>query len=908
MSKKKPKPPEFAKWFLKRLVRSDLREEVEGDLSERFENLVKKRSLFRAQLDYCYQVVNYIRPFALGRRSLVLDFGIQKSHLKIGWRNLFRHKWNSFINIGGLSVGMAICLVICQYVLFEWDYDRFHQDYQKIFRVLVHESRNGTDSGSGPYTTYKLGELAKETIPEIEEYIRFYPSEYGAVITNPVSEKRFNEEGRSMAFADSTFLKLFNYPLKSGEIESALSGIHNIVITEEMAKKYFGDENPMGKTLEIKGGSSYGICTVTGVLENLPTQNHLKFDFLRPIENLWKLGNGGSVSRYGGWSREWFGTYLKINASADLKLVQKKLDQLILENKGKWNLEENIVEQTRLQPLADIHLKSDAYTYPDYSSDRGNITDVQIFLIIAFFILFIGWVNYINLSTAQSMTRAKEVGIRKSIGAFKRQLIGQFITESVLVNLISGGLAIGMAFLLLPVLGKVIGKEVPFRLVTTAAFWGWFLVFTLGGAIISGLYPAFVLSSYKPISMLGGNRMVRAGSMKLRKGLIVVQFLISISLVAATYLVYQQVTFMKGKELGMNIEKIMVIKGPKVLVNGPKVTDGTDIKQIRAANAYSRSKFLAFQEEVANHRSIKSVTGSRLVPGQVQDMPSKYLGIWGDPQNEKHQFWMVNTGMHFVTTYGLELVAGGLFDTAMMDNTYVLLNEEAVKTFGFNSAQEAVQQKITFGQSPITVAGVVKNFNWQSLQSPYMPMILRFNGRASNFISFRLSMRELDDSINHIKQVYNTIYPENAFDYFFLNSDFNSQYQADVRFGKLFFAFSILAILLACIGLFALVSYSAVLRTKEIGIRKVHGASTAKITMLLSREYLYLLLIAIAVAIPIIGYWGTIWLENFAFRTQLGVGHFLIPFLVILGISMFTVGHKTLRAAQSNPVDAIRTT
>ncbi len=903
---KAPSPPKLATRLLRWFLRAELREEVEGDLGERFQEVANQKSSLRAKLDYWYQVLHYIRPFALGKFVLPLDLGMQRSHIKIGCRSLFRHKWNSLINIGGLSVGMGICLVICQYVLFELDYDRFHPDHDRIYRVIINETQEGAPFGSGPFATYKLGETAKEILPEVENYVRFYPSEYSAVITNPNTEKRFNEAGHSIAYSDRSLLQLFNFPLVRGDKGSALSGIHSIVISEKIAQKYFGNTDPMGKTLEVKGGSSYGTCTVTGVFRDLPRNSHLQFEFLRPIENLWEFGNGGSVKRYGGWAREWFGTYLKIDESADLIAVQHKLDKLIKANKMKGVDPENVVETTQLQPLSDIHLKSGAYTYPDYASDKGNFSDIQVFVLIAFFILFIGWVNYINLSTARSMTRAKEVGIRKSIGAFKRQLIGQFITESVLVNLISGILAIGIALVLLPVLSRIIGEELYFTLLGNTAFWGWFLILILGGALLSGLYPAFVLSSYRPIAMLGSTKMVRAGSMSLRKGLIVFQFLISIALVSGTYLVYKQITYMKAGELGMDIEKILVVIGPKFLIDGPKVTDGTDMVQIRAANAYSRARFLTFQEEVVNHTSISSVTGSRLVPGQVQDITNKQFRRWGTPETEGRQFWMLNAGMNFVNTYGLELIAGEVFHAEMEDDRFIIINEEAVKAFGFDSAQDGVQQQVTFGGEPITVVGVVKNFNWESLKSPYHPMVLRFDGGANNFISFRLGVTDIGESLDHIKSVYHTIYPENAFDYFFLDEDFDHQYHSDVLFGRLFLAFSMLAISLACIGLFALVSYSAVLRTKEIGIRKVHGASTATITVLLSKEYLYLLLIAIVVAIPLIGYWGSLWLESYAFRTRLGIDHFLVPVLAILSIALFTVGHKTFRTAQSNPVEALK--
>ncbi len=830
-----------------------------------------------------------------------------RSHFKVGWRNLFRHKWNSLINIGGLAIGMGVCLLIWQYIHFESSYDRFHKNFQSLYRVIIDETHNGIDSGPGPYTTYKLGEKAKEEIPEVAQYVRFYASEYSAVINSSGTDRRFNEEGHTMAFVDSTFLKVFNFPLEQGDKESALDGIHNIVITKKMAHKYFGSKDPMGKTLEIEDGSSSGTCIVTGVLKELPINGHLQFEFLRPIENLWELGNGGSVNRYGGWAREWFGTYLKVKESADLKVVQEKLDNLITVNKAQWNDPENIVEKTRLQPITNIHLKSDAYTHPDYSDDKGNIANIQIFALIACFILFIGWINYVNLSTARSMTRAKEVGIRKSIGALKRQLVGQFIMESVLVNSISGILAIGIAFLMLPALGNVIGKELHLLLLQTTDFWMWFFTIIVGGSILSGLYPAFVLSAYKPISILGAKRIFRGGNLNLRKGLITFQFLTSITLVAGTYLVYKQITYMRARELGMDIERILVVKGPKVLLNGPEVTDGTDMVQIRAANAYARSKFLAFQEEVVGHPAINGVTGSRLVPGKVQDLSINHLRIWGEPENKGRQVWVINTGMNFIKTYNLKLTAGKLFTTDMPDDSFVILNEEAVKTFGFKSSQSAIQQQITYGSSPMPIVGVVKNFHWQSPRSPHSPIVLRFDGGANNYISFRIGSADIGRSIDHIQKVYKAVYPENAFDYFFLNEDFNNQYKSDIQFGNLFLVFSILAIFLACIGLFALVSYSAVLRTKEIGIRKVHGASTLKIAVLLSKEYLFLLLIAILVSIPVIVHWGEIWLENYAFRTTFGVDHFLVPVLVMLCIALFTVGQKTYAAAKMNPVDSLKT-
>ena len=890
-------------------MREDLLEEILGDLEEKFYEDEKEKPSFRAKLNYWYQVLNYVRPFAVrkSRPNMVINYGMYRSHFKIGRRNLLRNKWYSLVNIGGLAVGMGVCLVICQYIYFELSYDKFHDSFQNIYRVIVDETRNGVDQGSGPFTTYSLVEKAMDEIPEINDYVRFYASEYNGIVTNPETNDPFTEEGNDLAFADQTFLKVFNFPLKLGNKETALNKLNSIVITEEMAHKYFGSEDPLGKTLKINGGSSTGTCTVTGVLEELPINSHLQFKFLRPLENLWQLGNGGSVNRYGGWAREWFGTYLSINEGAELHRVSKKLDQLILKHKAKWNDPEKVVEKARLQPVSEVHLKSDSYSNPDYVRNKGNFQNIRIFLAIALFILVIAWVNYINLSTARSIQRAKEVGIRKSIGAAQKQLIGQFMVESVLVNAMAGFLAIGVAFVVLPVLGSAIGIKLDFSLFKIPLFWLTFTTVVLLGSVLSGLYPAFVLSSNKPISMFSGNNRVLTGNLTLRKGLIAFQFLISLLLVAGTYLVYEQITFMKNQELGMEMEKVLVLKGPKIILKGPKVTDGTNMDQIRAYQAYSRATFKSFKAAVAQHHSIATVAGSHSLPGKVNFISVQNIRKLGAPENEGNYGRIVLAGLDFLDTYGLELIAGNPFAETMAEERAVIINEEAVQNFGFSSPQNAIGETLAGNGPAGTVVGVVKNFHWDSLRDPYAPYLFAYGESGSPYFSFKINLSNFPETLAHIKTTYDSFYPGNPFEHFFMEDDFNTQYREDIQFGNLFLAFTVLAILIACIGLFALISFSATLKIKEIGIRKVLGASTREIMMLLSKEYLILLVIAIILAAPIILYLGDYWLENYAFRTSIGLDLLIIPPLILFVISLLTVSHRTYFTAQKNPVESLRT-
>ena len=891
----KKKTPALANWLASKFINEALLEEFFGDLKEIYEDRISTKGRFYAKLMYWVDVLHLLTGFASFKlfKSQNNPNIMHKHYLIIAIRNLARTKIYSVINILSLAVGMGVCLTIGQYVYFELSYDNFHDNFQNIYRIVIDEIKTDGEPYPYPYETgYAVGVTAKEEIPEIKQYVRLHKYSGGAVVANSEQGKIFTEDALNMFFVDKTFLQEFNFPLKVGKKESAFDDKYSIVITEKAARKYFDSDNAMGKVLTVNGGISPGTYTITGILENLPLNTHFQFDFLLPIENYMEYGWGGAaIKNDDGWASPDCATYVTIDESAEIKQVYEKLDQMIIRHNGVRNTHENIIQNASLQPIADIHLKSDPNVDPGFVGNNGNFVNVKFFSIIAFFILLVAWVNYINLSTARSMHRAKEVGIRKSIGAFRKQLIGQFMMESFVMNLISAILAIGIAALALPIFTGIIDRELNLSLLETPMFWFWFLIMIVSGSLLSGLFPAFVLSSFKPISMLGAYKVSKPGGFNLRKGLITFQFLISLFLISGTYLVYKQITFMKNQELGMEIEKILVLKGPEVNLDRSNL----------------ESNLQSFTEKVAAHHSIASVAASSSVPskGYSTGIVIRKLGA---PASADKFGRVVFAGFDLPVAYDLEFIAGKSPTHEMLDEeqVVVVINEEAVRAFELGSAENALHEKLYYKDDTFRIVGVVKNFHWHSLADAHTPYLFEFYNEIRSYFSFRMNLSDIQESLAHIESIYNSFFPGNAFDYFFLEGEFNRQYQSDVQFGNLFLAFTVLAIFIACIGLFALVSYSATLKIKEIGIRKVMGASTSNLMMMLSKEYLILLLIANVLAIPAILYWGGTWLDNYAFRTDLSAELFLIPGLILIVISFLTVSYRICVTARANPVESLR--
>ena len=762
----------------------------------------------------------------------------------------------------------------------------FHAKASQLHRITQEVLRNGEEQGTDVFTGYGLGIAAREEIPEVRDIVRYHPHyDEAAVVRNPSQNIPFKEEG--LVFTDRNFFEVFDFEFMAGDRASVLNEKHSAVITESMALKYFDSSDAIGKTLEVSGEWASGSYLVTGVLKSFPPNSHLQFDFALPMQTLLE---SQTYQEDDGWGWSNFLTYILLDEGANLDSVNSKFDRLLIAHQGDDLTKSGVEVKTQLQPLTDIHLKSDFNGDP--ITNHGSIQYVRIFTLIGVFIIIMAWVNYINLATAHSMYRAKEVAIRKSIGAVRMQLMRQFLTESLMVNFVSALLSVGVVFLILPLVNKIIGQEMSFELIETLSFWGWYIGVIVTGSLLSGLYPAFILSSFKPITAFGAHKVTKRNPFNLRKGLIVFQFLISLLLTSGTYLVYNQISFMKSKDLGIEMEKILVVHGPKVGVTGENF----------------KSKMQTFKNQVTVHHSITGVASSGMVPAKGYNLQTELRRV--EEGNKTYHLSFINfVDLDFIKTYDLELIAGESFikDVATIEAGFVI-NEEGLHTFKLGTPNEAVGKKLQLvdGTYQFPIIGVVRDFGWHSVKEAQAPYIFALGTESRAYFSIKMDLNNLQESISHIETSYNEVFPDNPFDYFFLDQEFNRQYQSEVLFGNLFFIFTVLAIFIACLGLFALVSYSTILRIKEIGIRKVLGASIGQLVILLTKEYSILLAVAMFVAFPIVYYAGQFWLNNYAWRVAINSELFLFPGLILAFISSVTVIYRILVAVRANPVHALR--
>ena len=597
-----------------------------------------------------------------------------RHYFRISTRMLLRHKFYTFINILGLAVGMGICLLIYQYIHFELSFDQFHANADHMYRLTQTTYRNGEDEGTGVYTTYALGPESKETIPGITDFVRVRTQAEGPVIINPENHKRFLEN--EIWYVDSSFLQMFDFPLRYGDRNTALDEKHSVVITEKMANKYFGDVNPIGKDLRVSLGGLSGDYIVTGVLEKLPVNSHLQFDFLLPMKFILETYRFYSKSDSEGWGLADFVTYVKLDKAANPKEVEEKLDQLVATHAIGDAENEHTEWKIKLQPLTDVHLKSKFQR--DLASHPGDIQHVRFFSIIAVFILLMAWINYINLATARAMNRAKEVGVRKTIGALRNQLISQFMIESALINCMAATFSIGIAFFTLPLLNHIIGTEIPFSVLQSLQFWVLFGFVILIGSLLSGLYPAFILSSFQPISVLKSVKVTPKSGLSMRRSLITFQFLMSVLLISGTYLVYQQITYMKKQDLGIDMEKILVLSGPRVF-----------LETLKEEGVTEESKQQLFINQVTVHHAISSVTLSSSIPGKGYYYTESFRKAGAPEVTDKTaSYVLVDTSL--AETYGMEYLAKAPSFRLSDHSEQAIVNEETIKEFNLGSPEKGI--------------------------------------------------------------------------------------------------------------------------------------------------------------------------------------------------------------------------
>jgi putative ABC transport system permease protein len=798
-----------------------------------------------------------------------------RNYITVAYRNLVRRKGYTALNVTGLAVGMACCLLIALYVHHELSYDRYHKNADHIFRV-VHAYRSGDLPENPPplapeeyqvWGNAPVGPALGADFPEIRKVVQF---------TSPVDlllqsgEKRFQEN--NLVFMDSTVFDVFSWKLLYGNPQEALRAPHAIVLTQSTARKYFGDRNPIGQSLRVENKETF---TVTGVMEDFPSNSHFAFDGLISM-NTFRRWNPNIFTE---WGYVDFYTYLLATPQTSLASLKAKVPAFLKRrNDNRWYA-------MSFEPLSDAYLRSKAGRQPGVT---GSLTNVYIFSLIGVFILAIACINFMNLATARSTERAKEVGVRKVVGARQSGLVGQFLTESICIAVLSGGLAFLLAWSALPFMGELSGKAF-----ASAALLRWEVLLLLAitavvVGVLAGSYPAWVLARFRPVLVIKGNYKNTAGGVALRKGLVVFQFSLSMALIAGTAVVFSQLTHLRTHDLGFRQEQMLVIDfGPDEAVQNRIET----IKEIFRA-----------------HPAVLSASATRSVPGDF--IPNAGTGVQEASGGMVHKIPLIyEIDFDFLPQYGIPVVAGRGFSREFPADTTqsLLLNEAAAKLYGYANPADAVGKRFEQWGREGTVVGVVKNFNFKSLHQPVEPLTLRIapNGSLSR-LSLRIKADNMPATLASLESTWRREAPQRPLVYQFLDEAFNRQYQADLRFGRIFGVFAGLAIFIACLGLFGLATYTAEQRTKEIGIRKVMGASVGSIVALLSKDFIKLVVVSIVIATPVSWYVMHRWLDNFAYRVPIGAGIFVLAGAAAVVIALATISWQSVRAALANPIKSLR--
>ena len=802
-----------------------------------------------------------------------------KNYFKIAWRNIKGHKSYSSINILGLAIGVAACMLILQYVSLELSYENFHTNKNRIFRVQQDRYDNGKLSTQWAAGAYAVGNSFKDAIPEVEDYVKLV-QENGLVATINNQPRRI-EKG---FFASASFFKIFSYPLLQGDANTVLVAPNTAVVSETMARNLFGNENAFGKTMLMNGKENFKI---TGVFKDIPANTQLQPDILLSYSTFINIVKPNGNDPETAWNWDGCLTYLLLRKDANPKTVEAKFVPIVEKANGDELRKFNAAAIYKMQPLTEIHLYSNYMQEPEPNGDGKT---VYLLLGIAFFIVAIAWVNYINLATARAISRAKEVGVRKSVGSQRRQLIFQFLFESALLNGIAFLLALLLMAIALPFFNQLSGQHLSFALIENERFWLALAGLYLGGVVLSGIYPAFVLSRFKPVEVLKGKMLTTVKGALLRKSLVVFQFTASLFLLIGTLVVYRQIQFMRNQSLGININQTLI-------VTKPVITDST----------YA-NKMTSFKNELLQNSSITKVSALTSIPGQAIEWNAGGIKLVGTDESKSKQYRVIGVDYDFVDLFGLKLMAGRKFSKDFgSDPNAVLFNKAGIEQLGFTKPEEAIGKKIDFWGEQYTIAGVTENFHNQSLREEYEPLILRLMPDLQGYFAVKTTASQSAQTIEKVKTAWSKFFPGNTFDYFFLDDHFNNQYKADQRFGQVFGFFTLLAILVACLGLFGLASFTTLQRTKEIGIRKVLGASVSGILNLLYREFAILLLVAFFIAVPLAWLAVNNWLQGYAFRINIHWSFFMLPFVMILLIALITVSFQVIKAAASNPINSLRT-
>lgn len=817
-----------------------------------------------------------------------------KNYFSIAIRNIVKHRTSSIINILGLAIGMAVFMIIALYVHFERSYEDFIPNKENIYRVSLSVYKSGEQTLTSAENYPGVGPALQKEIPEVINYARLYNMGYknNVVITN--ENERFDAiafKHRKFLYADGSFLPMMGYEMIKGNATTALTEPLTAVISQKYAQLYFGNQNPIGKTLRLHDDDNNNeLVTVTGVIKDIPSNTHLAFDVLFSYSTLYTRGDGASAFFRDGWrgnNSNIIYTYVELKPGTEIGSIMDRLPPIV----DKYKPELKSTQEKQLlgfQPLKDIHLYSDLAEEPE---TNGNSTIVFSIGIIGIFILIIAWINYINLTTARTLTRSKEVGIRKVAGAFRYQLVIHFLTEAAVTNLFSIAIAFGLVRLLLPGFNILSGLSLTPSYLVNAWFIGLIGLVWIGGTLFSGLYPAFVLSSFKPVVVLKGKFSGSSSGMLLRKGLVVAQFTAAVALIGGTIIVYKQLCHMMNSNTGMNIHQMLVVERPG---------------KADADRNTQRANIDLFRNEINKNPSVETVTASLTIPGKQREYKLTVKNFSSN-QGDSIEARVNGVDYDFFNAFKMKLLAGRNFSS---DDGSVILSELAVQKLGFKNMDEAIGKAVVmprFGNSPRTIIGVVNDYHQLSFKKALEPTLFLCVPYGGEFYSMRIHTSHLQQAIQDVRQSWAKAFPGNPFEYFFLDDYFNQQYANEQKFEKLFSVFAILAIIISCLGLFGLSSYSVTQRFKEIGIRKVLGASAISLTSLLSKEFLKLILVAAIIGSVLAYFLMNKWLQDFAYRINISWWTFLQAGTIAIVIAILTICAQTIKAAIANPVKSLKT-
>lgn len=797
-----------------------------------------------------------------------------RNYFKVSVRGILKDKLYSAITLIGITAGISAFLLIRLYVTFDKSYDHFHVNKERIFRLQQDRYNQGDLTNSSVVTCAGAGPSLVKSFAEVERYVKILYSP--AVLT--YDNRSFEEE--HFYFASEDFFRVFSFPLLKGVDSLVLKRPNTIVLSQTIAHKYFGKEDPIGKVLDFRGVFQ---LEVTGVYEDMPANSHMKMDLIASFETYAVYAGEKATTS---WIWDAYYTYILLAPNASAASVEARLPALVERETGEWLKESDQKLQFHLQPLCDIHLHSG---FKNEMAVNGNHRMIHYLSLIAFFILAIAYINYINIATVKSLERAKEVGIRKVLGGFRVQLMFQFLAESFILNLLGIIISFTITFLIIPSFAELGNREIDRMLLFSDKFLLQALIILVIGTIFSGLYPAAVLSGFKPVEVLKGKFGGSSQGTFMRKSLVVVQFIAAITLIICTYVVYWQIKYLRSQTLGFRKDNVLVVRA-----------------SLLKDDTYEQ-KLESFKNELLRMPGISYVSSISEMPGAPIRWYANSVRRLKATEKEGNQYQIVSVDEDFMKVFDLQLSSGRIYTHAREANdSLIVINENASKLLGFQQQEDAINERVLFNGDTLTIIGVVQNYHHETLKYAVAPVFFPYNPGKGSYVPIRINTTTPNVVIRDIEKLYTQMFPGNPFSYYFLDEHYDQQYRADIQFGKVVGVFAALSIIITCLGLFGLSGYTILIRTREIGIRKVLGASSTRILKLLSRDYTLLIGVAMLIAIPLSWYVMTEWLSGFENRMTLAWWIFLLPNIVVVLIAWLTIGGHTLRAALANPADTLR--